>query len=100
MARAFKEAFANAAVVPQKSVYFVAFAGEELGAVGSAAFAKESKNGLANIPAECKVTGNRAASFLQGAEHAKDKRSDVPKVVDALIMDEIGWVTSNPSYPK
>eukprot|EP00401_Gymnodinium_catenatum_P028705 CAMPEP_0117555444 /NCGR_PEP_ID=MMETSP0784-20121206/51278_1 /TAXON_ID=39447 /ORGANISM="" /LENGTH=458 /DNA_ID=CAMNT_0005352651 /DNA_START=46 /DNA_END=1422 /DNA_ORIENTATION=+ len=86
MARAFKEA----KVVNKKPVYFVAFAGEESGLLGSARFAPEILKGGGSIPTEC---GPRAQSFLQLQGR---RREDMA----ALIMDEVGWVSKDPAYPK
>lgn len=76
-------------VVPKRSIYFVAFAGEEPGLVGSAHFAQALMQEA--LPTEC-TTG--AASLLEqsrkrGARRAKDKNA----MNRAIIMDEIGWAS-------
>merc|ERR1712151_165474 len=75
MARAFK----GANIVPESSVYFVAFAGEEPGLWGSAAFASELQGGGDGIPSSCRPA----------AEVKEDTK------IAAIIMDEIGWVSES-----
>jgi len=75
MARAFKDA----QVAPDRSVYFVAFAGEEPGLWGSASFVSELQEGGHGIPSACKPAGGL--------------KNDA--VFDSIIMDEIGWVSTN-----
>jgi len=69
------KAYAESGVVPVKSVYFVAFAGEEQGLLGSEAFAKELQNPKGELPDECRLDLN-------------DQNNH-----QALIMDEIGWAS-------
>jgi len=86
MAKAFK--LAN--VTPQKSVYFVGFAGEEPGLLGSRAFANELNGGGGNLPKECLPQGGSLIELQDGQQ----KKA----AIAAIVMDEIGWVS--PSFPK
>jgi hypothetical protein len=81
MAKAFK------GIVPKKSVYFVGFAGEEGGMIGSSAFSKAMSNGQAGIPESCRLP----SSLIQTGS----------KEAGAIIMDEIGWLSTNKEvYPR
>lgn len=76
---AIAKAYAESGVVPVKSVYFVAFAGEEQGLLGSEAFAQQLEAPTGELPAECRL------DLHDNNTH------------QALIMDEIGW--SSPAEP-
>lgn len=71
------KAFAQSGVQPHKSVYFVAFAGEELGLLGSDAFAAQLKTPSGGIPPDCRLDINNNHTH------------------QALILDEIGWASPN-----
>jgi len=74
------QAFMASGAKPKKSIYFVAFGGEEQGLIGSKRFAEELKNpGRSNspIPSECRVETT--------ADHT------------AFTMDMIGF--RNPRFP-
>jgi len=91
MAQALKEA----KVATKKSVYLVAFAGEEGGLLGSKAFADALANEGDGIPDECKPS----QSFLQ-VQFRNEKREMATKkkmmgAEAAIIMDEVGWVSPN-----
>lgn len=87
MAKAFKASGAK----PKKSVYFVLFAGEEPGLIGSKHFATAlTATGSDKLPASCRPSG----SFLQLGQHRK---ADTVRHM-GLIMDEIGW--RSPQYAK
>jgi len=90
---AMAKAFVASKVQPKKSVYFVAFAGEEPGLIGSKHFAEDLKN--QKLPSDCTA----ASSFLQRnlkGEKKEFKASDY----SAIVMDEIGWLTPNKAFPK
>lgn len=86
MARAMKDA----GFVPKKSVYFVAFAGEEGGMIGSSAFAQAVQTGE-GLPEKCTVP---ASSLIEINGEVQDN------VEGAIIMDEIGWVSKSEVFPK
>ena len=60
---AIASAYAKAKIQPEKTVYFVGFAGEEPGLIGSEAFAEGIHKNSDGIPAECRL--QPGASFLQ-----------------------------------
>jgi len=84
------KAFTDAKITPEKSVYFVAFAGEEPGLVGSKAFAEDMKSGSEAIPAECRPS----ASFLQ-----VQRKSRAARKHQAIVLDEVGWASPSLSTP-
>jgi len=84
--QAIAKAFVDAKITPKTSVYFVLFAAEEPGLVGSKAFAEALANGSEGIPGECRAS----PSFLQTASQRKHK---------AIIMDEVGWASPALSTP-
>jgi hypothetical protein len=108
---AIARAFALAKVKPEKTVYFVGFAGEEAGMLGSAAFASALKAGGGSIPAECLV--QQSSSTESGAKGAKSGSSflqhslGLSKLMkgssdsehQAIIMDEVGWLSPKMSKP-
>jgi len=74
------EAFMKSNIMPRKTVYFVAFAGEEQGLLGSNAFAGELQSPSGAIPKMCQSPNGLGSSFMQRkARH------------EAIIMDEVGW---------
>jgi hypothetical protein len=84
---AMARAFMKTKVAPKHSVYFVAFAGEEPGLIGSQHFATSLRAGGTDFPEECR--GQSASSFLQSKERrAKGNPTFMHR---AIIMDEIGW---------
>jgi len=89
---AMAKAFKATNVRPGRSVIFAAFAGEELGTLGSDAFAEELLSGGEAIPRECRPD----SSFLQGQGADSGKTQAVWGVI---IMDEIGWLSPNLSRP-
>jgi len=88
--------------VPQRSVFFVAFAGEEPGLVGSAHFAQALKDDA--LPSECAAKSE--ASLIESQPKMRIERSIVKHSAvgteaskhRAIIMDEVGWVT--PKFSK
>lgn len=81
------EAFKKSNVVPRKTVYFVAFAGEEQGMRGSSAFVDELVNPSGAIPKKCQAL-SQSPSFMQKNAHH-----------EAIIMDEVGWQSSKLEGP-
>ncbi|CAK0836289.1 unnamed protein product [Prorocentrum cordatum] len=79
-------AFAKAGVKPKRTIYFVGFAGEEPGLVGSDVFARELKAGNP-LPAECGAAG-ASSSFLQTPRKWKEDSGH-----EAIALDEVGWLT-------
>jgi len=88
---AIAKAFMASKAKPKKSVFFIAFAGEEAGMIGSKHFADALKEG--NLPGEC----TPSSSFLQRSTNRKKtfKASDY----SAIIMDEIGWLSPKLKTP-
>jgi len=77
---ALAEGFMKTKVLPRKAVYFVAFAGEEQGLLGSEAFTKALASPSSTLPQDCQAAQGHGPSFLQRrARH------------EAIIMDEVGW---------
>lgn len=113
---------------PKKSVIFVAFAGEEPGLIGSRHFADGLM--ASSIPSdltECTAKWQAQPSFTQFARSTQKhdsivdmhgqtsfmqiarsmQKRDGPSTAEAtakkyaaIIMDEIGWKTPNPAFPK
>jgi len=81
--------------VPKRSIYFVAFAGEEPGLIGSAHFASALKSEA--LPTECTAG---VTSFLQAESQRilSHRAKDLNVQHRAIIMDEIGWIT--PKFDK
>lgn len=79
------KAFTEAKMKPVKTLYFVGFAAEEAGLVGSTAFVKDLKS--SQLPAECQPK----QSFLQS------RRS--PPQHAAIILDEVGWKSPKLTMP-
>jgi Zn-dependent M28 family amino/carboxypeptidase len=80
------KAFMKTKVSPKHNVYFVAFAGEEPGLIGSQHFATALKEDGAGLPGQCR--GQFGSSFLQ----AKSRRAQAfPGKHRGIILDEIGW---------
>mmetsp|Transcript_84346 Transcript_84346/g.149107 ORF Transcript_84346/g.149107 Transcript_84346/m.149107 type:complete len:486 (+) Transcript_84346:96-1553(+) len=107
------KAIANAKVKPQRSIFFVAFAAEEPGLLGSKEFAQRLKDAKANVAflegdsdsdAEtsllkrmCGKEFEGVANLLQdqsGQKHKKRNHREDSKH-EALIMDEIAWRSTN-----
>jgi len=86
---AMAQALAKMRQQPQANVYFVAFAGEEAGLLGSEAFAREIVSRSGKLPAECRP---RSASFLRRGGENSGKRQ-------AIIMDEVGWLSDKLPKP-
>jgi len=85
-------AFAKQGVKPTRTIYFVGFAGEEPGLVGSDVFARELKSG-SPLPKACGAAAPRS-SFLQTQQRMQ--RGDSGH--EAIALDEVGWLT--PKYDK
>jgi len=85
---AMAQAFAKSKVTPKKSVFFVAFAGEEPGLLGSNSFANALK--ADSLPADCTANG---ASLVQQIGRKRMKRTADESKHQAIIMDEIGWAS-------
>jgi len=83
------KAFASAKITPARTTYFVAFAGEEPGLLGSDAFVKALREGT--LPADCQ-TSSTTSSFLQLSARARAEQHQ------AIIMDEVGWLS--PKYSE
>jgi Zn-dependent M28 family amino/carboxypeptidase len=90
------KAFMQTKTKPKKSIFFVAFAGEEPGLIGSAHFAEALKTD--SLPVEC-----TASSFLQVHKSKKNmirrNRKNSMSQYRAIIMDEIGWKSPQLSEP-
>lgn len=86
---AIAQAFAKSKTASLKSVYFVGFAGEEKGLLGSNSFANDLVNSPMRIPSECRHSG--AESFLT-------LKRATPKY-PAIILDEVGWISPKSSTP-
>jgi len=84
---AMAKAFTDAKVRPDKNVYFVGFAAEEAGLLGSDVFAKELQTGKPTLRQECTAKG-LGTSFLQRSGRHQ-----------AIIMDETGWKTDAKAFP-
>mmetsp|Transcript_64822 Transcript_64822/g.122940 ORF Transcript_64822/g.122940 Transcript_64822/m.122940 type:complete len:458 (+) Transcript_64822:61-1434(+) len=82
---AIAKAFTAANVSPKQSVYFVAFAAEEPGLLGSKAFAQALESSGDDFLAECRPS----SSFLQ----MSGQRRSLAKGAThrAIILDEVGW---------
>jgi len=113
-------AYASQGIRPEKTVYFVGFAGEEPGLLGSDFFAEQLKAGV-SLPKECGGHGSAPPStnFLQRHESERresEARSSHEAEADdddaelsflqldgpsrkmrfthqAIALDEVGWVT-------
>jgi hypothetical protein len=84
------KAFQSAGIKPKASVYFVAFAGEEPGLIGSDAFAHVLQNGGSELPEECKQS---STSLLNG------QGASVASNTKVIVMDEIGWSSPDLDTP-
>lgn len=101
---AIAKAYMAKKIQPKKDVYFVAFAGEEPGLIGSKNFA-EALSGDA-LPSECT---SASSSFLQTQPNKRkllsggNKKRQMAKFkaadYSAIIMDEIGWKSPKLSRP-
>lgn len=81
------DAFMKAKLRPKKNLYFVGFAAEEPGLIGSNAFAKSLRSdGAVIIPDTCLPS---ESSFLQ----VQRKLWSDPASHSAIILDEVGWVS-------
>jgi len=93
---AMAKAFRDAKLSTNKSVYFVGFAGEEGGLIGSNAFADALADDGEGVPDDCK---SNSASFIQlrGRRKAsiRNSKRKMMGVQAAIVMDEIGWVSPN-----
>ena len=65
---AIAKAFKDSGIVPKRNTYFVAFAGEEGGMIGSGAFAEAVKTGE-GLPEECKASVKDRSSLMQSQVH-------------------------------
>jgi Zn-dependent M28 family amino/carboxypeptidase len=90
---ALAKAFTSNKVAPKRSVYFVAFAGEEPGLLGSKAFADALHSEA--LPSECSANGE---AFLQ-IQKSGQKRRTAESGHRAIIMDEIGWLSPKLTKP-
>jgi len=92
--------FAKQGLKPKRTLYFVAFAGEEPGLVGSYFFAEQLKAGKP-LPEACGApAGDHAGgSFVQGSSFMQDfKMKGSSDDHAAIALDEVGWLT--PKYEK
>lgn len=96
-------AFREAGVRPVRGVAFVAFAGEEVGLLGSDAFAGALLEGSsAQIPRRCLPPalpaqgGGSAVGFLHRRLASAKHKTDGLK---AIIMDEVGWLSPSLDEP-
>lgn len=92
---AIASAFKRAKVTPLKSVYFVAFAGEELGLMGSDAFAQELLSSSGALPSECRDKAAGRAGGVGGFL----RRVASANSYQAIVMDEVGWRSPTLSEP-
>jgi len=79
------EAFKKSNVIPRKTIYFVAFAGEEQGLLGSNAFVGELVHRSGGIPYKCQ--GQNPSFMQRKTQH------------EAIIMDEVGWLSNKLEGP-
>jgi len=103
-------AYASQGIRPERTVYFVGFAGEEPGLLGSDFFAEVLKGGDP-LPKECSAGSSlqRGRGGARGAAAAEADSSDGElsflqldgplsrksrSVHQAIALDEVGWVTS------
>jgi len=84
---AIAKALKSSEIKPKKTVYLVAFAGEEPGMLGSKNFASALKS--ESLPPEC--TFAKGANLLQKQRTQKRQVTKSHAVHRAIIMDEIGW---------
>mmetsp|Transcript_106624 Transcript_106624/g.302006 ORF Transcript_106624/g.302006 Transcript_106624/m.302006 type:complete len:473 (-) Transcript_106624:335-1753(-) len=97
------KAYAASGIKPQKTIYFVGFAAEEPGCLGSDWFAKQLKAGK-TVPELCHAEDTGARSFLQvhrGPEDQGNFTAQGPGGDDhhaAIALDEVGWLS--PKYSK
>jgi len=102
------KAYAASGIKPQKTIYFVGFAAEEPGLLGSDWFAKELKAGK-TVPELCRSEdAGSKSSFLERRLRDDDRLSvedygspqgpgsESPHV--AMALDEVGWLS--PKYSK
>lgn len=90
---AIAKAYTDAKIRPYKPVYFVGFAGEEIGLTGSSQFASslvDLKD--SSLPQECRA--NASSSFLQRRTLTKSEKAQNI----GIIMDEVGWVSTNEGF--
>jgi len=80
---AIANAYKKSKVSPIKNVYFVSFAAEEAGCLGSDQFAKELHAASDGIPEGCRIGG----SFLQTTPHSKAGTHA------SIVLDEVGWLS-------
>lgn len=85
---AIARAYQQAKVAPTKHIYFVGFAGEEAGLLGSDQFARELQSSGKGIPKQCRIS----PSFLQVLPRRH-------KTNHAIILDEVGWLSKNLPKP-
>jgi hypothetical protein len=84
-------AFTKAKLRPHYTIYFVGFAAEEPGCRGSEAFAELIHQAHWHLVAQqCRPSPQLGATFLQ--RKAPQRR--------AIILDEVGWQTTDPAWPK
>lgn len=115
---AMAKAFATSKAKPEKDVFFVAFAGEEPGLIGSAHFANALKSEA--LPGECFASASSGSdpgetSFIQLSQNRRQRGLAIPKSkgaqliadaaaphrpgsvakgsISAIIMDEVGWAS-------
>jgi Zn-dependent M28 family amino/carboxypeptidase len=79
------KALRSTSYAPRKHLYFVAFAAEEPGLVGSDHFASELQSGQPNVPAACRLP----SSSLRGNQGQHS----------AIAIDEVGWRSPALSEP-
>merc|ERR1712129_138215 len=77
------KALTDAKVKPMSNIYFVGFAAEEPGLIGSAKFATDLASSNLDFPKRCQI----ATSFLQ-------KFTKKP-THNAIVLDEVGWLSPN-----
>jgi len=88
------EAVTKTGVTPQKPIYFVGFAAEEVGCWGSESFVEALKSGSGKGLTRVGCGSSPVSrSFLSTSWRHKDT-SDFAKSA-AIIMDEVGWVSTN-----
>lgn len=93
---AMAKSFQSAKATPKRSVYFVAFAGEEPGLIGSKHFANALKSQA--LPEECTASGS-AMLLQQKSKKRKLLFSDANAKHRGIIMDEIGWLSPKLEKP-
>eukprot|EP00931_Biecheleriopsis_adriatica_P077502 TRINITY_DN51052_c0_g1_i1.p1 TRINITY_DN51052_c0_g1~~TRINITY_DN51052_c0_g1_i1.p1 ORF type:complete len:474 (+),score=124.92 TRINITY_DN51052_c0_g1_i1:181-1602(+) len=99
---AIARAFAEAKIKPKRSIYFVAFAAEEPGLLGSEEFssrlADSSGSSFLEVDKDASLSsslcGDKPEALLQ-ENNVQKRRNKASKKHEALVLDEIAWKSPN-----